>query len=94
MSDTLKEWFIIIRFGGFWGIWVGYFLVHIGIDKGWGDEHPTLWWILVIATFIFLLAFQPYLDFNLPGPNPTPCLFTTFVIGILIGRYAIPFKKQ
>jgi len=94
MNNIIEEWFLVIRWGGFWGLWVGYFLIYKGIDKGWANRHTAWWWIFVIATYVFYIVFQPYLDWNVPGPNPTPCLFAIFLIGILIGRYVIPKRSN
>lgn len=90
MHPAVRGWFFIL----FWAYWVGYFIIRKGIDEGWADEHPGWWWTFVIAALFFYGCFQEYLDFNLPGPEPTPCLMVTFLIGILVGRYDIPKGRQ
>ena len=98
MMEYLKELlFNWIEFGfwvGFWGGWIVLFLVHKGIDKEWAERHPNLWWFLVIATFFFYITFRDYLDWNVSGPNPTPCLGGTLFTGIMIGRYVLPKQKK
>jgi hypothetical protein len=90
MSDTLREWFFIVKYGGFWGLWVGYFLLYRGLEKGWEKRHPTWWLIFAILALFFYIAFRPYLDWNISGPNPTPCLIGIFVLGFIFGRYVFP----
>jgi len=62
MMDAMRGWLSIIRWIGFWGVWVIYFLIHKGVDEGWADRHTVWWWILAVATFVFYITFQQYLD--------------------------------
>jgi hypothetical protein len=91
--ESLKEWLFILTWGGFWGGWVAYFLVHKGVDDGWGDRHPIVFWTLALVTAVFYIAFQKHLDWNVPGPNATPCLIAVLFAGIMLGRYAFPKRK-
>ena len=89
MNSAIRFWFFIM----FWGYWVGYFLFHKGFDEGLANKHPVWWWIFIIATLLFYVGLQEYLDFNLPGPEPTPCLMAIFVGGIFVGRHMFPGKS-
>ena len=83
--EILKECLVVLRYIGFWGIWVGRFLLYEGIEKGWGEKHHKIWIFLITATSFFWSLFKEYLDWR----PPTPCLIGVFVLGFLIGRYVL-----